>query len=306
MTDLAKHWAEVPLISNIHASADGRWAFWCWSGLTETENVWCAPLDGSAPPRRLTDGQDHFLIRDVSPDGSRLLLAQSVHANEHDHLLLLDRASGALTQLTPTQNTHYVYGGSFSADGSEIFFLADFDYDSLEVTQGVWLWRQDLSTGIRRPLAKADSPPHYYFGVQLSPDGARILWHRSERAPGGYQLWVVEIATGAAQEVLDLGPTNNVQGCWLDDARIAFACDHEGRDRLGVLSLGTREIDWIAGEPDLFPHAVMAGTGAAFLCIHHQASWTRASLVEGHSIRPLPNQSGRRSLLPHAALPDGG
>jgi hypothetical protein len=83
--------------------------------VTETENVWCAPLDGSAPPRRLTDGQDHYLIRDVAPDGSRLLLAQSLNANEHDHLLLLDRETGALTQITPTQDTHYVYGGVFSA-----------------------------------------------------------------------------------------------------------------------------------------------------------------------------------------------
>ena len=54
---------------------------------------WTAP----APPQRLTHGTDHFGIRDVSPDGSRLILAQSVHANEHDHLLLLDRASRSLT-----------------------------------------------------------------------------------------------------------------------------------------------------------------------------------------------------------------
>ena len=306
MTDLAKHWAEVPLISNIHASADGRWAFWCWSGLTETENVWCAPLDGSSSPQRLTDGQDHYLIRDVSPDGSRLLLAQSVHASEHDHLLLLDRASGSLMQLTPTQNSHYVYGGSFSADGSEVFFLADFDYDAGQVTQGAWLWRQDLATGTRRALAQADSPPHYYFGIQLSPDGTRLLWHRSERAPGGYQLWLVDLATGAAQEVLNLGPTNNVAAVWLDDDRIGFVGDDQGRDKLGVLRLSSGAVDWLAEEPALCPHSVLAGTGPAFVCIHHQDSNTRAVLVEGRTLRPLANHSGRRSILPHAALPDGG
>jgi dipeptidyl aminopeptidase/acylaminoacyl peptidase len=306
MTDQAALWAAVPQLSNIRASADGTWAFWCLSGVTETENVWCAPLAGSAPPRRLTDGRDHYTIRDVAPDGSRLLLAQSVNANEHDHLLLLDRATGALTQITPTQDTHYVYGGAFSADQRTVFFLADFDYATGEVTEGAWLWRQDLETGARTCLARADSPPHFYVGPELSPDGTRLLWHRSDRDPGGYQLWVVPVAGGEGRKVLDLGPKNNVLACWLDDGRIGFACDHEGRDQLGVLTLGAGTVDWISGEPDFFPHSVLAGTGRDFVCIHHESSNTRAALVGPAGIRPLPNLSGRRSLLPHAALPGGG
>ncbi len=306
MKDLAALWAAVPQLSNIHASADGVWAFWCMAGPTETENVWCVPIDGSAPPRMLTDGEDHFSIRDVAPDGGRLLLAQSVNANEHDHLLLLDRQTGALTQITPVQDTHYVYGGAFSADQRAVFFLADHDYASGQVTTGAWLWRQDLESGERTCLARADSPPHFYVGPQLSPDGTRLLWHRSDRSPGGYQLWVVPVDGGAAEKVLDLGPKNNVLAAWLDDGRIGFACDHEGRDRLGVLTLPAGTVDWIAGEPEIFPHSVLAGTGGAFLCVHHVDSQTRAALVEGTSVRPLPNLSGRRSLLPHAALPGGG
>jgi dienelactone hydrolase len=304
--DLAALWAAVPQLSNIRASADGTWAFWCLSGVTETENVWCAPLDGSAPPRRLTDGKDHYLIRDVAPDGSRLLLAQSVHANEHDHLLVLEVVTGALTQITPTQDTHYVYGGAFSADQRAVFFLADFDYATGQVTEGAWLWRQDMATGARTCLARADSPPHFYVGPELSPDGTRLLWHRSDRDPGGYQLWVVPVAGGEGRKVLDLGPKNNVLACWLDAGRIGFVADHEGRDRLGVLALGTGTVEWVAGEPDLFPHSVLAGTGDDFICVHHEQSQTRAALVGSAGIRPLPNLSGRRSLLPHAALPRGG
>jgi dipeptidyl aminopeptidase/acylaminoacyl peptidase len=200
--------------------------------------------------------------------------------------LLLDRASGALRQLTPTQDSHYVYGGAFSADGAAVFFLADFDYDRQEVTQGAWLWRQDLTSGARTCLARADSPPHFYVGPMLSPDGTRLLWHRSDRAPGGYQLWVVDVATGAADKVLDLGPTNNVLATWLDGGRIGFACDHQGRDRLGVLSLADGTVDWIAGEPELFPHQVLAGTGGEFVCIHHVESRTRAALVRGRRLPP--------------------
>jgi hypothetical protein len=306
MTDLAALWASVPQLSYIQASEDGCWAFWCVSGVTRTENVWCAPLDGSAPPKMLTDGNDHFLIRDVAPDGSRLILAQSLNANEHDHLLILGRESGTLTQITPTQDTHYVYGGALSKDGTSVFFLADFDYAANEVTQGAWLWQQDLRTGQRTCLARADSPPHFYVGPQLSLDGSRLLWHRSDRAPGGYQLWLVPVAGGEPQKILDLGPTNNVLATWLDDDRIGFACDHERRDKLGVLTLSSGAIDWHAEEPDLFPHAVLAGTGDDFLCIHHQQSHTRAAVVGRSGISALPNFTGRRSLLPYAALPDGG
>ena len=56
MNNLARAWSHLPQISQIHASGDGRWAFWCWSGLSETDEVWCAPTDGSAPPERLTFG----------------------------------------------------------------------------------------------------------------------------------------------------------------------------------------------------------------------------------------------------------
>lgn len=306
MTDLPTLWASCPRLSTIQASADGTWAFWCWQGVTETDDVWCAPMDGSAPPRRLTHGSDHFLIRDVTPDGSRLLLAQSISSNEHDHLLLLDRETGKLTQLTPTQDSHYVYGGCFSADGTRIFFQADFDYAAGAVTQGSWLWEQDLSTGSRRCIGRADTPPHYYVGPRLSPDGTRLLWHRSEGAPGLYQLWVAAIDTGAAHEVLNLGPKNTATGTWVNDDQIAFVGDRDGCDCLGVLTLSTGTIQWIAEEPALCPHDVLGGTGSAFVCIHHDQSWTRASLVENGTLRALPNASGRRSLLPHAALPDGG
>lgn len=123
---------------------------------------------------------------------------------------------------------------------------------------------------------------------------------------GGYQLWLVPVTGGEAVKVLDLGEKNNVLACWLDDDRIGFACDHDGRDKLGVLTLSTGAVDWRAEEPDLFPHSVLAGAGDDFICIHHQASHTRAALVGPTGIRPLPNLSGRRSLLPHAALPGGG
>ncbi|MBL9055952.1 MAG: S9 family peptidase [Rhodobacteraceae bacterium] len=302
MTDLATLWAELPAITTLRASGDGRWAFWTCGGLSETDELWGAPTDGSAPAARLTFTEDHLSLRDVSPDGGRVILAQSVHANEHDHLLLFERASGALTRLTPVQDSHYLYGGVFTAAGDAVLFLADYDYDSGTVTAGGWLWRQDLISGARICLARSDSP--FETGPKLSPGGARILWHRHEAKPGATQLWVLNADGSALREVLRISETANSRGEWLDDDRIAVVTDHDGRDRLGVLTLSTGALDWLAGEPTLCPHAVLAGSDGHFACIAHRQSHTEAVIFPGGT--RLPNHSGRRSLLPHDALPGGG
>jgi len=304
MTDLARAWAALPQISNVHASADGRWAFWCWSGPTETDEVWAVATDGGTP-ERLTFGTDHFLIRDVSRDGSRLVLAQSRNACERDRLLLLDRAQGnRLTELTPPQDTHYVYGGVLSADAATVYFVANFDYAAGAVTQGGWVWRQDIATGARTCLARCDAP--FTGGVRLSPDGTTLLWPRNLRAPGGTQFWLMDTDGGNLREVLAYGDANALTGDWLSDGTIAFVADTGERDVLGILDPATGGVTEIAGEPDFLPFDVVPGAGGSFAAIHHDRPHTRTAVWTGAGLEPLPNLSRRRSLLPHAGLPDGG
>ena len=56
ISELAQLWAALPQISGIHASGDGRWAFFCAAGLNEVDEVYAVPTDGSAPPVQLTWG----------------------------------------------------------------------------------------------------------------------------------------------------------------------------------------------------------------------------------------------------------
>jgi len=304
--DPAALWAALPQIANVRASGDGRWAFWTWAGLTGTEDVWCCPTDASAPPQRLTAGSDHFLIRDVSRDGARLVLAQSRNASERDRLILLDRAQGnRLTDLTPPQDSHYVYGGVLSPDAATLYFVANHDYAAGRVTEGGWVWRQDIASGARTCLARADAP--FETGVTLSPDGRHLLWPRNLRAPGGTQLWVMDSGGGGLREVLAFGDANALTGDWIDDRRIAFVADDGSRDVLGIVDAASGAVTILAGEPGLCPHDVVPGAGGAFACVAHDRAWTRPVVVSPDgAVSPLPNLSGRRSLLPHAGLPDGG
>ncbi len=301
---LARDWAALPQITNIHASGDGRWAFFCASGLNEVDEVFAVPTDGSAPPVQLTWGVDHHLIRDVSHDGSVLVLAQSKHSCEHDHLMILDRRVGdKLRLLTPKQEDHYVYGGRLTRDEQAIVFVADYDYDAGTVIDGGMIWWQDLTTGERRRLAQTRN--FFDRAPSISPDGTRILMNVNERSPGGTQLWVMGLDGSDLREVLDFGLHNNTRGDWIDDDHVAFVTDKSGKDMVGVLTVSTGEIVWLGGEPDLFPFEILAGD-KRFICEAHDQSNSYALLWDGQSLHALPNQSGRRSLLPRAAMPDGG
>ena len=303
--ELTQAWAALPQLSSIHASADGKWAFFCMSGLNEVDEVYAVRTDGSAPPEQLTYGVDHHLIRDVSADGMVLVLAQSRHSSEHDHLLLLDRRTGnKLRLLTPKQDSHYVYGGRLTRDGKAILFCTDYDYRTEQVIDGGMAWSQDLATGTRKCLTRTryflDRPP------SLSPDGRRILLIMNNHSPGATQLWVMNLDGSDLHEVLCLGATNNSRGDWISDDQIAFVTDRDGRDELGVVTLASGEVLWLGGEPEFCPHQVIPGQAGSFACITHDHSLARALIFEANGSRVLPNQSGRRSLVPHATLPDGG
>ncbi len=303
---LARHWAALPEIETLRASGDGLWAFWAWSGLSEVAEIWCAPTDGSAPPVALTEAsRDHLSIRDVSHDGQRLILARSPDSCEHDQLLLLDRGTGnALTALTPLQRDHYVYGGAFSPDGRSISYISDFDDAAGAVVAGSLLYRHDLASGARTILYR--SPDPFGAGTEWSPDGRHLMWHRHRLAPGATQIWVIGADGRDARELVCLGDKAIATGWWLDDGHVALVADGPEGDRVGIAALDDGHIDWLAGEPDLRPQALVVGKDGRFACHAFDDGALAAVVFSGSTYTPLPNRSGRRSLLPHAALPGGG
>ena len=241
LTDLAKRWSSVPRIYSVKVSGDGKWVFWAWEARHETAEIYAVLADGSGVPERLTFGSDHFYLRDVNFDGSRLIVDQSKNGSEHDKLLLLDRANGnALTALTPPQSNHYVYGGRFGLGAEWIIFIADFDYETGQVTEGGWIYRQDLATGERRVLLKTKST--FTEGPELSPDRKNLLWKRHELHPGGDQIWLMGTEGNDPRELLNLGPKARISAEWLDDRRIAFVASGLTRDRVGVVEVGSGTI----------------------------------------------------------------
>lgn len=309
MTDdlksVARAWAALPQISDLRASADGAWAFWSGAGLGEVADVFAAPLSTPGVVEQLTYGTDHFQIRDVSADGQLLILAQARHASGHDHLMLLDRRVGnRLRLLTPKQESHRLSGGCLTRDGKAVLFVTDYDHASQTVvTQGL-VWREDLTTGQRQCLARI--PQFFSAPLRQSPSGQRILLNLSARAEGSGQIWVMNADGSGLREVFAMGETNDSRGEWLDEDRIVVVTDRMGRDEVGIFTVSAGTTQWLGGEPQVLPDRVVVGGKGGFACIAHKQGQTRALLFDAAGTRVLPNLSGRRALVPHAGLPDGG
>ncbi len=306
IAELARIWAHYPVLWAVRISGDGKWLAWSWTGLDDTGNVWLAPTDGSQPPRRVTDGRDHFYVNAISADGGSLILAQSIGSNEHDRLFRLDVAAGTAPEpLTPLQDDHYVFGGDFAGDGGSIVFAADVDYATGAPTAGSWIYRQDLATGARRVLAKAGSVAG--FAPEVSPDGQVVIYTRSDLHPAGAQIWAVGIDGGDDREILNFGARHKVQAHWTGAGHeMLVKAEIETHERVGVYDLATGALRWLIDDPARNIDFVVPGRdGRRAMVLEFAESRIAARLIDLESGAERPFAAGARSLLPIGELPDG-
>jgi hypothetical protein len=120
------------------------------------EDVWVAPLDGSAPVRRLTD--DAFAKQDLDWGPRGIAYSSDATAHGRPNLFLLDPSTGGRTRLTthPSTDRH----PAFRQDGS-LLFTSD-----AGGKPDVWAWKDgrvrrltDFTTGLTapRPVARGQS-----------------------------------------------------------------------------------------------------------------------------------------------------
>ena len=307
MTDIAQlahDWARHPEFWEPKLSKDGRWAAWTWTGVTEAGNVWLAPTDGSAPPRRVTDEPDHTYVRAFSPDNKRLLLAQSEGSSEHDHLILLDLESGARQLVTPRQDDHYVFGGAFTPDGHSILYAASWDDATKSAIEGQRIYLHDLETGSRRIVSAADSLSDE--PLELSEDGRLVLYHRHDRHPAGSQIWLLDLKTSEDREILNVGDARKAYGSWIDARRILVWAETETHDRVGVLALPTLDLRWLIDDPlRSVDNAIAGADGRSAAILDFRQGVLHATSLDLASGAERRMEVPGFSLLPIAQLPSG-
>lgn len=303
---LARLWAGCPVPWNAKVSPDGRWVAWAWAGLDVAADVYVAPTDGSAPPRRLTATPEHTLPRSWAPDSRSLVVAENIGGDERDQLfrLHLDRPN-ELEPLTEPSPNYFIYGGQLDRSNRFLVYSANFDVETGEEIPGSWIYRHDLASGERMPLLKRQRGEHY--GPQLSSDGTQVLCHRHDRDPAGAQAWLVDIDGEAPREVLNLGDDRKAVATWHGDGRrILFMSAAPSNERVGLLDPGDGSLRWLVDDPSRFIEAVLpSADGKSVMLIEIERARLRASLLDLDSGEEIPVRAETGSLMPVAGLPDG-
>ncbi|HVO03809.1 MAG TPA: prolyl oligopeptidase family serine peptidase [Candidatus Cybelea sp.] len=305
VAETARRWARYPILWSPRGSGDGRWLAWTWTGITETGEVWIAPTDGSQPPQRLTTGHDHFFVRSLSEDGSKLVVAQSIGGDEHDRLYLLDRTTYALQPLTPRQSDNYVFGGSLTRSGASLIYSADFDYETPQAAGGSRIHRLDLATGARRVLARSESVCD--LEPELSPDGGLVLYGSCDRHPSGVQMRMVGIDGSNDREILSAGDRMKARAHWLGEGRrLIVLAETETHERVGVLDLDTGRLRWLIDDPRRAIEGIVAGRdGGSAMLLDYIDGRLAPKLLDAETGVERDFAVSDASLLPIAQLPGG-
>ena len=295
----------LPLLDGPQVSPDGRWVAWTWYRTGPAADVYAAPTDGSAPPVRLTDTPDDTLVASWTADSRAVLVTQDHDGDERAQLFRVDLdRPGEMRPLTEVAPRLYLRGGQLHPNGRWLVYAANWDEEAGREIEATWVYRHDLETGRRRPLAQPERAA--YIVPEMNLAGTHILYVRKDRHPAGRQIWLVDVEGRDDREIINAGDDRRAWASWLPDSRrVLVLAEAEAHQRVGLWDMDEGSLRWLVDDPERNVESAYVPHGSRHaVLVESRGARPRASLLDlesGREIR-LPDVPG--SLLPLA--PAGG
>ncbi|NPV75471.1 MAG: S9 family peptidase [Anaerolineae bacterium] len=302
--DLLDRLLALPPISRAYLSPDGRQVAFTWRRGSPAQNVFAVPADGSQPPTALTGAPQVVHLVSWAPDSRSVVVAQDQDGDERFQLFRVDLAQpGKLQPLTEPHPPYFIRGGSLSPDGRYLYYSANFDAASGKVLEAAWIYRHDLRTGERLPLARPAQPA--WTEPALNLRGSHLVYGRKDRSPAGRQFHLVALSGQPEdREILNTGDDLKVFARWFPDgdhlAVLAETGDNPTNryNRLGVYSIQDGALRWLLDDPRRDLQSVWVGRdGRVIVNEVHQAARC-PTLLDPHSGVELPFPQTGGNLLP--------
>ncbi len=284
-------------------SPDGRWVAWVWFGLGPAADVYVAPTDGSAAPIRLTDTDEDTYLVAWLPDSSGVLVEQDRSGNERVQIFRVDLGKPlVMTPLTEPDPNYYIRGAQMHPNGRWLVYGANVDVETEKEIEPTWVYRRDLISGERLPLARPEKGG--YMLLDLNHPGTHILYSRQDLHPAGRQIWLVDIEGQQDREILNFGSDVKTFVSWFPDGqRVLVMAETETHRRVGIWRLEDQSLLWLIDDPardieDVFvPHR-----SENIVIVESVRGRTRCTMydLESDTETRLPNIAG--NLIPLAPV----
>ncbi|NIM92740.1 MAG: prolyl oligopeptidase family serine peptidase [Anaerolineales bacterium] len=239
----------LPILYYPKVSRDGSKAAWTWSQVGPTAEVFYVPTDGSSSPIQLTQTDQDTWIESWSPDSKSVIVAQDRDGDERYQLFRIDIDQPLVMEpLTESKPNYFLRGGQLHPNERWLVYAINFDVTKGVQIEATWIYRHDLSSGERIPLAKPEEPA--YVSPKLNQQGTCILYNRKDLHPAGKQVWLVDIDGHEDREILNFGAQVKTYASWFPDGeRILVLAEKESYRRLGIWNRNDESLEWLIDNP---------------------------------------------------------
>ena len=293
----------LPGMWGASVSRDGRWVAWTWFRTGPAADVYLAPADGSQAPTRLTSTDDDTFLVSWTPDSRAVIVEQDRDGDERTQLYRVDLERPlTMVPLTEPEPNYFLRGGELHPNGRWLVYGANLDTATGEEIEPTWVYRHDLETGERLPLARPEKGG--YVRPQLSPTGSHILYQRMDRHPAGEQVWLVDIHGREDREILNFGDAVKTYASWFPDGERVLVLDEtETHRRVGIWQVADGSLRWLLDD---------AGRNVERAFVPHGSPWivlveviearSRCSLLDPKSGEEVGMPAVPGNLIPLAPL----
>ena len=231
-------------------SRDGCWIAWTWLHTGPAADVYAVPADGSASPIRLTNTTQDTLLVSWTPDSRAVIVEQDQDGDERVQLFRVDLENPlTMKPLTEPQPNYYIRGGSLHPNKNWLVYGANVHPMTGEETEEIWIYRHDLTSGERVPLAHTIKSA--YTVPKLNSLGTYILYGRKDLDPAGLQTWLVDINGEQDREIFNYGDAVKTYAEWHPDGkRVLLLAETPTHHKLGVWELGGGDVRWLIDDPE--------------------------------------------------------